>query len=360
VADYLTRLVERTLGLSPTAQPEIPPTFAPEAGNPPPPAPDADAGGYSPPTDNRTTRRADDPPQRPEPPERSEEDTPLVQRNEEDGPNLVEWGNGPTTGRPFGTKNVEERAVIEHHPTGAEREGDETPRGPEGHRQSPTFVPPDTAASDEAARRARWEPEGSKVAPDRRGVPSSEPLTGPSETIRDDDNGPDERPSETDARPAKRPGGRALLSSGDRPGTDHDEPAAERGEPDISVSQSRREAQPSSARAHTAPPTDAVDPGGRARPGREWLVTQDRPVSQTAGREEHDRTSDPSASVVAPHQRRGAEKETPSPTVRITIGRVEVRAILPEPVAAQPPTEARSEPALSLEDYLKQPSGGRW
>lgn len=362
MADYLTRLVERTLGLSPTVRPEIPPAFAPETGDPPPPepaaepVPDTGPGGYSPPTDNRSARRAGNPSQRPEQirhPEPPEEGAPLVQH---DGSNPVERGDVPpsTVSGPFGTENVEERTVIEHHPTEAEREGDEILRGPEGHRQSPARRPLGAAASHEATGRARREPEESGVVPDRPGVPASEPPTGPPETIRDDE--PPTGPSETSARPAKRPGGRAFSTTRDRPAT-------AREETDVTAPDARRrKAEPSSARAHTDPAAEAIDPDRQARPSREWSVTQDRSVLQAAGREEHDRISDPSAGrpgpVVASHQRREATKVTSSPTVRITIGRVEVRAIPPEPVPVQPPTEVRSEPALSLEDYLKQHSGG--
>lgn len=47
-----------------------------------------------------------------------------------------------------------------------------------------------------------------------------------------------------------------------------------------------------------------------------------------------------------------------TPTIKITIGRVDVRAVMP-PSPAPRPTPARSGPSLSLEDYLKQREGGR-
>jgi hypothetical protein len=48
----------------------------------------------------------------------------------------------------------------------------------------------------------------------------------------------------------------------------------------------------------------------------------------------------------------------PSPTIQVTIGRVEVRAVMPpaQPTQAKP---TRSAPSLSLEDYLKQRNEGR-
>jgi len=53
-----------------------------------------------------------------------------------------------------------------------------------------------------------------------------------------------------------------------------------------------------------------------------------------------------------------SERSSPPPTIRVTIGRVEVRAIMPP----APPTRtkpARPGPALSLEDYLKQRNRGQ-
>jgi hypothetical protein len=46
------------------------------------------------------------------------------------------------------------------------------------------------------------------------------------------------------------------------------------------------------------------------------------------------------------------------PTIKITIGRVDVRAIMPAAPAPRP-TPARPGPGLSLEDYLKQREGRR-
>jgi hypothetical protein len=50
---------------------------------------------------------------------------------------------------------------------------------------------------------------------------------------------------------------------------------------------------------------------------------------------------------------------SPLPVIRVTIGRIEVRAVFPP--AATPPTPARKPPAgtLSLEEYLKQRSEGK-
>ena len=48
-----------------------------------------------------------------------------------------------------------------------------------------------------------------------------------------------------------------------------------------------------------------------------------------------------------------------SPTIRVTIGRIDVRAVPPTPPASPAPTNSnRPRPALSLSDYLKQRKGG--
>lgn len=53
-------------------------------------------------------------------------------------------------------------------------------------------------------------------------------------------------------------------------------------------------------------------------------------------------------------QRREAQ---PAPTIRVTIGRIEVRATTP-PTPKPPPRPARREPTVSLDQYLEQRNGG--
>jgi hypothetical protein len=49
----------------------------------------------------------------------------------------------------------------------------------------------------------------------------------------------------------------------------------------------------------------------------------------------------------------------PTPTIKVTIGRIEVRAIMPPAPPAPRTKPARTGPTLSLEDYLKQRNEGR-
>jgi hypothetical protein len=61
-----------------------------------------------------------------------------------------------------------------------------------------------------------------------------------------------------------------------------------------------------------------------------------------------------------PQEPRVAAPESSAPAIRVTIGRIEVRAITPPPVPpAQRTTPARPGPELSLDDYLKQHNGGQ-
>ena len=56
-----------------------------------------------------------------------------------------------------------------------------------------------------------------------------------------------------------------------------------------------------------------------------------------------------------PREPRVAASEPPAPTIRVAIGRIEVRAIAPPPTPpARRETPARPGPTLALDDYLKQ------
>ncbi len=61
-----------------------------------------------------------------------------------------------------------------------------------------------------------------------------------------------------------------------------------------------------------------------------------------------------------PQEPRVAAPESSEPAIRVTIGRIEVRAITPPPMPpAQQTTPVRPGPELSLDDYLKQHNGGQ-
>ena len=93
-------------------------------------------------------------------------------------------------------------------------------------------------------------------------------------------------------------------------------------------------------------------------------ITHPEPVSVHARL-----SSTPAMPVVQPHvtlyreppisiSSEGTAMPEPAPTIKITIGRVDVRAIMPAAPAPRP-APTRPSPALSLDDYLKQREGGR-
>lgn len=90
--------------------------------------------------------------------------------------------------------------------------------------------------------------------------------------------------------------------------------------------------------------------GSQSVPSSRKPITLPSQAARPVQRAEPIRRRDPADSVTAP---------SPSPTVRVTIGRVEVRAILPPPPPAARTAAVRSGPAPSLEEYLKRPNGER-
>ncbi len=59
------------------------------------------------------------------------------------------------------------------------------------------------------------------------------------------------------------------------------------------------------------------------------------------------------------HAAAGTEDTSPTPTIHVTIGRIDVRAITPPSAPPTRPKPTRSGPTLSLEDYTRQNRGGR-
>jgi hypothetical protein len=53
------------------------------------------------------------------------------------------------------------------------------------------------------------------------------------------------------------------------------------------------------------------------------------------------------------------QQATPEKTIKVTIGRIEVRAVMAQAPLSVPPTgEKKAGPKISLEDYLKKQRGG--
>ena len=148
------------------------------------------------------------------------------------------------------------------------------------------------------------------------------------------------------------------------------------------VAQTRAAEQPT-AQTHSAERRAAAEHGSQQYAARQYVSQPSQPhaseprasqphASRQADAEGYSRrVVSPSVAVarsqaVAPagasHRDSPARRpdvEAPS-VVRVTIGRVEVRAVMaPAPPAADAPRPARKGPALSLEDYLEQRGRGR-
>jgi len=112
---------------------------------------------------------------------------------------------------------------------------------------------------------------------------------------------------------------------------------------------------PMSAQSVPAEDAQSADDGARVRAAR-----IDRVSAPAAERVTLRTVILPAPAPFAPEPPRvhstAASQPDAGPVVKITIGRVDVRAVMPAPPAPRSPA-ARREPALSLEDYLKTGGG---
>ena len=431
MTDFLTRLVERTLGLSPTVRPDIPPTFAPEVTEP---APRDVPGARSPTTGPGHTgavARRSLPEPYPGPPEGAGGDA-AGAGEAEHGPDVVpphetppSAGSRPPDGsegepsrgpEPPVSEDLEARWEVDRHSTVSGTDADEPPRGAARPRLSSASAPPDAAVTDTSPEVER--PRMIKNDEERPEAPPSAPSTGPAEgpsgrpEPRIELDEPHDGPSRSSARLKRRPGAERWERpdpdpAPEGPGVGRSGIPAERDEP---ASPGRRAGDPAGAVESMAPPVEEDGPEPRAGLDRARSGAPELPASQTSrrgapvqasGREGHEQGPDPAPEHVADPRRRRAETpvapedkgdqtgplrravprlplvpttsrpraaprgrevrdEVPSPTIRVTIGRVEVRAVIPSPPQPPPPQPpAMREPALSLEDYLQQHAGGR-
>lgn len=288
MADFITRLAERALGVAPVVQPVMPSIFAPEpithstslewdSETTTSPGdldwPRTPAAWVTPPTLDAPTGRP--------------EDAAMVQQEDRSGDAL----SSATPGSPRETPESRYRPPHLGEPDSSERG---TMTGKEDQRDSSRTTarhpqtPPETRS--EALHRA-------EPGPTRRGLPLGPPSA-------------EEESGEAVFRPL-----RTLLERGQR---------------------------------ETLPPVPS--PGAQA--SLDTGEDAPPPVAPRIVRPQLDGYLER-----GPQEPRVAAPESSEPAIRVTIGRIEVRAItLPPPV---PPAPARPVPELSLDDYLKQHNGGR-
>ena len=303
MAYFLTRLAERVLGVAPVVQPVTPPMFAPEpAGHSTGLEWDSEAT-TSPgdPDRPRAPSARETPPARDAPAGRPA-DAAMAQQEDQSGDAL----SSATPGSPRGTP--ESRSGASHLSESGSSErgamtGKEDQRGPSRTTARHPQTPPESPHHAEPGPTRRGLPLGPPSAEDE----SEEAVFRPLRTLLDLVQG------ET-VPPLPSPGAQATLD------TSEDTPA-------------------SKATLDRPEPPDAPPPVA-PRMVRPQL--------------------DGSYLERGPQEPRVAAPESTAPAIRVTIGRIEVRAITPPPPIppAQRTTPARPGPALSLDDYLKQHNGG--
>ena len=303
MADFITRLAERALGVAPVVRPVVPSMFAPEPASHP--------TGLE--RDSEATTSPGDP-DRPRAP--SARETPPAR----DAP----------TGRPADAATSRQKDqsgdALSSATPGSPRETPESRPGPShlsesgsSERGATTGKEDQRGPSRPPARHPQTSPETlhrAEPGPTRRGLPLGPPSA-------EDESG------EAAFRPLRN-----LLDLG---------------------------------QGETLPPVPS--PGAQA--------SSDASQDTLASKATPDRPEPPDAPppvaprMVRPHldgylergpqEPRVAAPESSGPAIRVTVGRIEVRAITPPPPMppAQRTTPARPGPKLSLDDYLKQRSGGQ-
>jgi len=316
MGDYLTRLVQRTLGMAPVVRPAIAPLYAP--------GPVMTGAGA------RVSEEAF--PGEVVDTSFSLEDIPVV----------------PQAGRSHRAMSL---PAVSETPKGSEEQLEPGPSAPPNHLRGTPRRQPESQAE---RARAQAPPEAREIR--RDGKPSAVFATpqnpSPALTL----SGPKPRiptsVNETEAAlPARE--NRPLFSLPLHPDIPDHAPLLVPPHGERSGITVTREAAPEQGRSQAAftASADSLPSSPDESPAQQIF----RPRVVLSERQT------PSA-VEAPtkgDRRRGApESATAAPTIRVTIGRVEVRANLP-PTAAARSKPARPGPMLSLDDYLKRRNEGR-
>jgi hypothetical protein len=290
MADFITRLAERALGVAPVVKPVMPSMFSPE--------PISHSTGLE--RDSEATTSPDEPDQ-PQAPSAQEtpptSDAPtgrpaaMAQQEDQSGDALSSATPGPPRGTPEsrpGPSHLGESGSSERGAMTGREDQQGSPRTTARHPQTPPETRPEKLHRAEPGPTQRNLPLGPRSAEDESGEAVFRPLR----TLLDRGQG------ET-LPPVSSPGTQGSLD------------------------------------ASEDSPTPLVP--RMVRPQLDGYL-------ERGPRESH---------VAAP--------ESSEPAIRVTIGRIEVRAITPPPPRprAQRTMPARPGPELSLDDYLKQHNGGQ-
>jgi hypothetical protein len=321
MANYLTRLTERTLGTTPVVQPLIGAVFAPEPTNHWP----GSGQGREAPTerpdkcpqkkpDINSTPGSETPAHTPSP-----EETPLAGRSE-DAPGNV----APTTAK--------------RHQRTPDARSD--PRRPLESRPSERGI-------------AFRQEDQQSLSPDASEFPRRTPGSQP-ESFRLSESDPPERGAISGKEDRWDPAQDTTRHSRTPPETNH------RAEPGSTPPNALSTPQDASEQTVFPPPRPSQDMRASLEEdttgyeaARDLSASPDTPP--VTPRVVHPRLDGyPERDLHGPHV---AALEPP--TIRVTISSIEVRAVSPPSPPAQRRAPARPGPALSLDDYLKQRAGGR-
>ena len=300
MTDFLARLAERALGVAPVAHPLIPSLYAP------------DVNGLL-----------------PELPETEDDSTPATEEPsalDATGPSPPVVGPADAAGRhsadPFGRSTVADSIRHDAMPS-------EVASAPSSGRRPPS---PGTT------------PARSPVADGEHRAEARVPSTVP------------ERPVALYAEPPVTPSVRRALHAtssldGTRDGTRSWRPLGPRVVANETASLAVREPRDS------GPSAEVTDPGAQRSSlpgeGEPYLVVPRPRPDASSSRPSRDGAPPPLAATRQPPSLEVPPAPTAvAPTIRVTIGRIEVRAAAP-PTPPEPEPTHRPEPALSLDAYLK-------
>lgn len=320
MADFISRLVGRVMGLEPVVHPLVAPMFAPEPTSRPDHSPDPGRDSEDATSPVQSTRRRipsaeEPPPARDASRERAAETAPAGQGDQRHSPPAEP---GRTSRR---TPEAQPRP---HHPAKA---------GSAERRITPTEqdgwgIPPDKAKRSQGAPEAQTE--------------TSHPA-GSSPTRRDEAVSTVPRVSN------------GYLSSGS-PVT---EDAPVQATPRLVGTRAERDRRDRIAPRPTSPGTEdppvahsGILETAKAAPDHSAPPDGPSPLAPRMIRPQAD-----APTQTGPQEPRVATPEPPAPTIRVSVGRVEVRAITPPPAQRETPTQ--TSPTLSLDDYLRQHKGGQ-
>lgn len=423
MADFITRLAERALGVASVVQPLVPSVFAPE-----PASYSLDVEW-----DSQAVASSDVPARvRATPAQQTPSASHVLEAMPEDtaAQSEVQSASAHITPRPSGISDVSPEL---HHPAGSGTSERGTTSGQEDQSTAVPTAPnhpqrmPGADGSELSDRSVASEQEGrsavAPAAPSQRAPDAAESgqLKGRAASGQEEDR--------RDSPPA--PIGSPGRTPGSRPGPSHlDVPVSL--ERRATFGKDRQDPSPATARrrpqAPPEPPYETLDHPGPGPAPRDTLSVSQReliaelPSGSPSTKDEAEETvprligtlvyrgsgatallprpgsgvqASPEVSVlplepepipdrptppdnpylVAPgtvrprlsgHQERGlrepraAVPEAPAPTIRVAIGRIEVRAITPPPAPpARRAAPLRPIPALSLDDYLRQRNGDR-